>query len=145
MAHIGMEIGARMRDVLEDKNGMEKNVLVQEDLTSMELSVYNVLMDKFGTQFKRCALAMLVTNGMDNIVIELMNVHIIEYGMLLISSASAHKTITGLDMRACLCRPAQVDKSGISPLKNALVLGEESLMVLTVCCVQMEKFGIHKI
>ena len=37
--HIGMEIGVKMQDALEDKNGMERNVHVQEDLTSMELSV----------------------------------------------------------------------------------------------------------
>ena len=130
---------------LEVRHGQDQAVFALQISIGMAQCAFNASMDKFGTQFKRCALAMLVTNGMDNIVIELMNVHIIEYGMLLISSASAHKTITGLDMRACLCRPAQVDKSGISPLKNALVLGEESLMVLTVCCVQMEKFGIHKI
>ena len=36
---IGTEIGAKMRDVLEDRNGMERNVPAQVDLTSTELSV----------------------------------------------------------------------------------------------------------
>ena len=110
--HIGMEIGARMQDVLEDKNGMEKNVLVQEDLTSMELSVYNVLMDKFGMKGQKFAFVREDIDGMETTAKKFTSVLEEESTTKHSSSVFVQKAISGTDLRVWFNLNAAVEKDG---------------------------------
>ena len=94
----GMEIGVKKLVVLEDKYGMDQNVLVLTIFILMELFVLSVLMDNIGMREIKSVDAKQAIDGMETFVRDLRFVPEEECTTQLFSSVYANKDIFGMAM-----------------------------------------------
>ena len=111
-----------MQDVLEVKNGMERNVHVQVDLTSMELFVWSVSTVKFGTLDQNHVFVRRDTSGMEISVRKCSSVREEECIMKLSNNVFAKKEISGTDMLVWFSLNVAVEKDGMKKNYSVNVL-----------------------
>ena len=95
---IGMEIGAKIQVVLEDKHGMEMNVFAPQDSFSTERFAYNVLMGKYGMKKQKSVNVKLVIHGMETSVKKFIGAQVEEFTMRLFNNVSVKRDNFGMDL-----------------------------------------------
>ena len=139
----GMEKGVHFLTVWEGKFGMEQNVYVQQEETSMELFVCSASMGKNGITKKKFVNALQDINGQELLARKLMNVVETEFGTLFSNTVSVLKDNTGTEDNATFSQNAQEVKSGISKLSNVFAQEDQNGIQESVRFVETDKYGMN--
>jgi hypothetical protein len=115
---IGMETGVRMQVVSVDKNGMGKNVYVQQVNTLTEPCVLNVSMGKSGTQGQKNVNVRKVSVGMGISAKNSIPAQVEESTMKLFSIVSVRMDISGMGLPVWYNQNVAVGKDGITIFTN---------------------------
>ena len=139
---IGMEIGVRMQVVSVDKNGMGKNVYVQQVNTLTEPCVSNVSMDKSGTQGQKNVNVKKVSVGMETSAKNSIPAQVEESTMKLFSIVFVRMDIFGMGLPVWYNLNVAVGKDGTITFINVNAQKVSIGMGLFVFNAWTGKFGI---